>query len=111
MMSARPSDISEIGAPATVGRDSVTGQPPRLTVHSIGVRALALACAVFATIAVLGSQLGIAALYTGELDTTLATLKTQRRPVQVAASRAEPLRLTASPADARHNEEAPQQAR
>lgn len=109
-MSARPSDNGEIGSPATVGR-GVVAQPPRLAVHSTAVRALALAGAAFATIVVLGSQLGIAALYSGELDTTLAMLKAQPRPVQVAASGPEPLRLTAGQADARHNEETSQQAR
>jgi hypothetical protein len=62
------------------------GQHRRLTPRTIGMRIAALACAAVATILTLGSQLGIVASYSGELDMALAALRAQPQVVQVAAS-------------------------
>jgi hypothetical protein len=60
--------------------------------RTIGNRIAALACAVVATIMILGGQLGIVASYSGELDTALAALKSRTHAVQLAASGPVPAR-------------------
>jgi hypothetical protein len=68
------------------GNGEAIGQRARLQPRSVRLRIAAAACAGVATVLTVGSQLGMGALYSGELDTTLAALKTQPRAMQVAAS-------------------------
>ncbi len=71
------------GAPR---HDDARGQRPRLAPPSIGGRLATLAVAALAASVSVGSQLGLVALYSGEVDQALADLKPARAASQVVAS-------------------------
>ena len=66
--------------------DTPSGTRARWVPLSHTVRISAAVCATVATSLILGAQLGIVALYSGELGTALAAIKVQPRAVPALAS-------------------------
>lgn len=79
-------------------QNTPNGERVRLAPRGVAVRLAAAGCAVVVTALTVGMQIGIVAVYSGELDASMAALKAQP-PASLVASACDPAPVQAGGTD------------